>query len=1118
MQQQIVETEYAMAAEQLVAKKYAEANKLFAEFLAKYPLDGRNPEILLAMNQQNVAAEKWDDAIAGWRKLVSKYPGTGPASLAQYLIADTLERKLGKLEEALEEYRKVTWGPAQGRAMQAAARLTAKTMTVSTERVFRSDETPKLKLVSRNVESVTVRVYKVDLETYFRKMHLARGVEGLDISLIDPDQTFEFKVPKYTKHQEMESEIPVGVPPLGGLSGNPAKVGTPAQRGVMAVTVSSKALEATTMVMQSDLDVIVKSSRDEVFVFAENMLTGKPWPGAHLLISNGHEVIGEGTTDEHGVFQKAYKDFPATSAFVVPPSGGINAPITEPVQPNAPPVPQTAPSYPQPQQPTLPQQAVPAPAPSASNDSSGPTTTATPSAEPAATVASQPAAPAETSGKPLNTDNVRVFAFIDGNVASNLVNLQGVGVAQGLTDKAYIYTDRPAYRAGQLVNIRGCLRRAANDAFVIDKDKAYTVEVFDARNRPIRQEKVKLDAFGSFHVHFVLPPDSPQGQYRVLTHDNGTQNFQGTFLVHEYQLEPIRLVVDTPRRVYYRGEPIEGTIRAEFYYGAPVVGREIRYQLSGDRFETAKTDIKGEVKFKLETREYSESQVLPLVVQMPEGNVNTQVNFILAAQGFTIGVSTVRPVYVTGESLEATINVRDAENKPLAQKLTLKVLERTVVNGRIGERPVEEHELTTAADGKARQTLKLDKGGVYFLRAEAIDRFKNPISGQSSVQISGEDDLVRLRILADKHTYKVGDTAGVELFWREAPALALVTYQGARVLDYRLVELKTGANKLEIPMTAALAPNFELAVAVMTDPEHAVGWDKGASATAGPPSRGTGEPALARSELVPPYKSKRPIVRFHTSTSPFTVERDLRIKIAVKRKSPHPNPLPKGEGTERVRPGDDIEVTITTTDPQGRPVAAELSLAMVEQSLLERFASPLPSIGNFFRGGERQPAVRCTSSITFNYRPATQPINPRLLAEKDREEIAKEEEESRKAAIAVASTTPADGPAMGDMAARREREMVRESLLRDRLLESSSSTERLDLGEVDEAAVPGLYVDSLVQKTAPDGTVLTIGGGAALGTNTIRSFQTLGRGYNRGRNGLDDALSRPAGSKRHNRA
>ncbi len=945
-----------MAYDQIAAKKYAEANNLLAEFLAKYPLDARNPEILLLMNEQNVADEKWEEAIAGWRRLVSKYPGTEPAAQAQFLIADTLERKLDKLEEALEEYRKVTWGQTAAQAQQAAARLTAKTMTISTERVFRSDETPKLKLVTRNIESVTVRAFKVDLETYFRKMHLARGVEGLDISLIDPDATFEFKVPKYAKHKEIESEIPVGwaelASPTNNAASGPKPVGLASSAhptgGVMAVTVSSKALEATTMVVQSDLDVIVKSSRDEVFVFAENMLTGKPWPGVRLLFSNGHEVIGEAVTGKDGVFQKAYKEL-GTSDLAQPSPGGR------------------------------------------------------------ADIASR---------GPLDANDIRVFAAAGSNVASNMLNLKGVGVAQGLTDKGYIYTDRPAYRAGQLVNLRGCLRRAADDAYVIDKDKEYTVEVFDARNRPIRQEKVKLDAFGSFHAHFVLPPNSPQGDYRVLVHDNGTQNFQGTFLVHEYQIEPIRLVVDTGapgtpgRRVYYRGEPIEGTIRAEFYYGAPVAGREIHYQLAGDRQQTATTDAKGEVHINLPTRDYSESQVLALTVQMPDGNVNAQVNFVLAAQGFSIGVSTVRPVYVTGESLEATLNVRDAENKPLAQKLNLKVLERTLVEGRPGERLVEEHALTTAADGKARQTIKIEKGGVYFLRAEAIDRFKNPISGQAAVQVSGEDDLVRLRILADQHTYKVGDTAKVQLHWREPPALALVCFQGARVLDYRLVELKTGVNKLEIPMTARLAPNFELAVAVMTDAGHAeaeektVGWDKRAAdnaqhapsdtsaASAGPPTRANGGPALA-SSLVPPYKAPtrpRPIVRFHTSTSPFTVERDLRVKIATKLKSP------KGDGTQ-VRPGDELELTVTTTDPQGKPVAAELSLAMVEQSLLERFNSPLPPIDDFFRGAQRQAAVRCTSSILFNYRPATQPINPRLLAEADRAEIAQEEAASRKTAL-----------------------------------------------------------------------------------------------------------------------
>ena len=99
-----------------------------------------------------------------------------------------------------------------------------------------------------------------------------------------------------------------------------------------------------------------------------------------------------------------------------------------------------------------------------------------------------------------------------------------------------------------------------------------------------------LGEFGSFHAHFVLPAACPQGDYRVLVHDDAGQNYQGGFLVREYQLEPVRLAVDTPRRVYYRGEEIEGTIRATFYYGRPLAGREIRYQLADDRQYTATTD------------------------------------------------------------------------------------------------------------------------------------------------------------------------------------------------------------------------------------------------------------------------------------------------------------------------------------------------------------------------------------------------------------------------------------------------------------------------------------------------------------------------------------------------
>ena len=876
VQREIINTEYLMAQDKYQAKQYDEAGKLWTEFLAKYPLDERAPTIFYLFGDVAHRQEKWDEAIAAWRRLVSKYPTTDAASRAQYMIAATLEQKLGKLEEALEAYRKVTWGSHQAQANMAAARLTAKTMRIATDRVFRSDETPRIELTTRNVESVTVRAYKVDLETYFRKMHLARGVETLDVALIDPDKTFEFAVPDYAKYQELENTIEV---PLPGE----------ATSGVVAVTVSSKTLEATTLLIQSDLEVIVKSSRDEVFVFAQNLLTGKPWQGARLLISNGREVFAEAATGADGVFQHESKEL-------------------------------------------------------------------------------------------RDAGDVRVFAVADGHVASNVVDLSGLGVSQGLSDKGYVYTDRPAYRAGQLVHVRGCLRHVPGaspapaseppvpvpapggespgpDTYVVEQGKKYSLEVFDGRNRLVYDDEVALGAFGSFHAHFVLPAASPQGTYRILVHDKSGQSYQGTFEVHEYRLEPVRLVVDAPRHVYYRGEEIEGTIRAEFYYGAPLAGREIRYQLADDRLHTATTDAKGEVRFKLPTREFHETQVLPLVVTLAERNLQAAVNFVLATQGFSIGVSTVRPVYVAGETFDVAVTAHDAEGKPVARKLVLKVLERTKVEGRLGERLVASHDLETAeGDGTARHTLSLAEGGRYVLRVEGTDRFKNPIWGEHGVEISGDDDEVRLRILAERHSYKVGDTAAVRLHWREQPALALVAFQGARVLDYRLVTLATGENRIEIPMTARLAPNFELAVAVMAD-------------------------LRAGAE---PDKEKRP-KRLHLASSPFAVERDLRVSLAAARKA--------GEGP--IRPGDELEVTVTTTDPQGRPVAAEVSLAMVEQSLLEQFEWPVAPIHVFFRGELREPAVRTTSSITFAYRPKTRPIDPELLAERERREIAEEEEASR---------------------------------------------------------------------------------------------------------------------------
>jgi hypothetical protein len=886
VQREIITTEYLVGLEQYKAGQYDAAVATLSEFLGKYPLDSRDPGILFLFGQIHHQQKRFDAAIAGWRQLLAKYPSTPEASHAQLRIARTLEEDLGKLEESLEAYRKAAGGApsnTQQQAQQAVARLTGTTLEVTTERVFRSAETPRLKLVTRNVESVDVRAYKVDLETYFRKMHEVRGVRKLNISLIDPDRSFAFKVPKFAKYQKLQSTVEVPLPE--GL-----------HAGVMAVTVNSKTLETTTLMIQSDLDVIIKTSGDELFVFAQNMLTGKPWPGVKLLASDGFQVLAEAATDGQGIFRRQIKEF---------------------------------------------------------HDAA----------------------------------QTRVFAVAGGNVASSEGPLAS-GAAPQAADRGYLYTDMPVYSPGATVHVRGCIRRLSDDDPVVEPAKSsrsgtpcltapagqpsapavqpsgtgcltYVLEVFDTRGRSVHRQEVKLGPLGTFAAELMLPASSPLGNYRIVASDDRGHSYQGALRVEQVRPELVRLVVDAPRKVYYRGETIEGVVRASYYYGVPLADREIRYQLAGGRLQTGRTDRQGELRLSLPTRDFDETQTLPLVVALPEQNVQTSVNFFLATQGFSLEVSTLRPVFIAGEPLEVTVRARDAEGQPLAEKFALRVMRVTTVEGRVGERLEEEHPLATAADGAARLTLKLAKGGQYALRAEATDRFKNPVSGETTVQISDEDDQNRLRILAERHEFQVGDTAELPVHWRQPPALALVTCEGGQVLDYRLVELQTGINRLSIPITARLAPNFQFAVAVMSDAS---------------PKR-----------------------RFHEATSPCTVQRALNVALSWPQKDAAiraGGAVSPGGHAGVVQPGEPLELTVTTTGPQGRPVPAEVSLAMVEQSLVDHFAWPEAPIRVFFRGRPREWLVRTSSSITFDDRPATQPIPARLLAEQDRAEIAREEEAS----------------------------------------------------------------------------------------------------------------------------
>ncbi|MEI4861280.1 hypothetical protein Q8G41_27205, partial [Klebsiella pneumoniae] len=94
----------------------------------------------------------------------------------------------------------------------------------------------------------------------------------------------------------------------------------------------------------------------------------------------------------------------------------------------------------------------------------------------------------------------------------------------------------------------------------------------------------------------------------------------------------------------------------------------------------------------------------------------------------------------------------------------------------------------------------------YVLRASGTDRFDNPVVADRPVTVSGKKDETRLRILADRQTYKVGEEAKVNVHSRGRAGMALLAWEADRILRYRLVSLSDGDNAVAWSVDGAQFP------------------------------------------------------------------------------------------------------------------------------------------------------------------------------------------------------------------------------------------------------------------------------------------------------------------------
>lgn len=844
-QQSLIDAEYRIGALLRSEQEWQSAREAWQSFLAAHPLDPRARQIAFDLGQMFVeeaqsealeGASKsdarvglWRSAIDSWQRLARKYPSTNEASAALYSVGSLFETELLELDAAIQAYRSCNFGSYAGQAMARLEEMTERSLGVETPRVWRSNESPKIAVQVRNSEELTVRLYPLDLQAYFRKHLTHQRIEDLDLDLIAPERVLTVSVDDYEEYKPIRQDIEL---PLEGA-------------GVWAVAVDDGERRATTLVVRSDLDMIVKSSRREFFVYVQDMVRDRPAAGVEVLLAlpdpnGGAPSLHSVKTGSDGVASKELEDL-----------------ITRP--------------------------------------------------------------------------ELRVLAQNAGHYASDGLSVGALSLSQGLQPRGYIYPDRSAYRPGQRVNWRGVLREVKNGRFEFEAGAEYLAEVLDSQGRIVRERRLTLSEFGTVHDDLVLPHHAPLGRWTVRLSRPSGVSFQGGFDVREFELQTIALDFEFDQSVYYRGETVHGIAEARYYYGEPVVDQPLHLQLPDGREMQARTDAEGRVRFEIATRDFTGSRFLRVVAHLPEEGVQATDGVPVSVMGYSSSVRVDQSVVLTGTSFTAHIATSDAAGQPVARELAMEVLHRKPNNrGGWTDVTVESLAITTNERGRAAPSLSLAEGGNYLLRVRGIDRFGNPVLSETTVFASGEADAQRLRILAASHVLPVGSDLTVQLVNRTGAKRALLTFEGERVLGYRLLELEQGANELSLPLEVELAPNFQLAVALMDGNQ------------------------------------------FHSAAAQFEVERRLQVKVEPRER--------------QLAPGEEAVVDLKVVDELGKPVRGEFSLAVVDESIFAQFAAQEGAIDAYFaQDARRSVGFQTTSSCEFRYQGQTRDIAEVLLAEARRE-------------------------------------------------------------------------------------------------------------------------------------
>ena len=609
-----------------------------------------------------------------------------------------------------------------------------------------------------------------------------------------------------------------------------------------------------------------------------------------------------------------------------------------------------------------------------------------------------------------NSENRNLFATATINERQAFSAGNAYTTVQNDGWRIYAFTDRPAYRPKETLQWKFIARQTKGGAYSTPANQIVEYVINDPRGSKVTSGKATLNAFGSAWGTFELGEQLPLGEYSIAFWEEGYKQQIGgakLFRLEEYKLPEFRVQVKTPeqdgrKKAFRVGEKVEVEVQADYYFGGPVSNASVEvvvYQLpfyhywyprreypwyyddlelqrqnyyggqgSVVKRETIKTDATGKAKLAFDTPNENygqdfEFRIEARVVDSSRREILASDRVRVTRQRYYVYPRSEQNLYRPKDKVTVDIKALDANEQPVQTEGTVKVTRdywweiwidprgrevkgeelrqlqqqseffppvptRGQGRWRLKFRGYQRDEILTQtvktdSEGAAQLSFTPEREGYYRVAWQSSqgadvkrDRLLPPVKAETYVFVATNATTnlgyhrEGLELVVDKDTFRAGQTAPVMISSSIADRYVLFSVEGDDLYSYQVVHVTGNTKLIEVPIEEKHIPNIYLSVLMISNAQQY---------------------ADTKQVVVPP------------------VERFLEVAVKADR--------------EQYQPREEGTLAISAKDAYGRPVAAEIALGLVDESVKYIQQDYAADPRQFYYGQKRQHTVQTQSTL-----------------------------------------------------------------------------------------------------------------------------------------------------------